>query len=595
MRHTSPVASLRTDTDPGAGTVIPPGRRSDPWVWLRRLPALVALAAVAYAAAHLPRMVEAITWNADALAPGLIAERAGDVAAVPGGGTTVLGDISSASTLWFSFLTSGIPGHRAIWEYAPAVLALCTALLVGWACLRLAGRWAGILGAALVLATGPDVLLTFLAPAFRGPTWFSAALLAALLVAWCLRTDRPLGPSIALGAVAAVIVGVNLASDPLLALAGAGPLVAAPAIAWWRTRGADARRVMYLALGTAAGVAVVGAGAHVLMGVSGYVTRRQEFGGGYLRVADARDLLEHVPLLGKGVLALAGAPDLGGQAQGLAALRWPLALVAVAGIAVAVWSRRRADATAEPATASPGPPAPLALARRIYMTFWGLGAAGVALGYLVSDIPGASVTLAVPGNRYLVPVMLAAVAVLPVILHGPGVARGRRVGAGAASLALAACGALAVANGDLVRAQQSEITTRADAIAAWLDEQGVDRGYAGYWSAGPLSYHTGLRVLAVRPCLQGARETLCPVALNGRRDWYMPAAEIGSFVLVDVARPGDAIMAGGWRGSFGRPAVTRRFGTAVVRVYPYDVAQRLAPGWRPYPDERLAARTEGAQ
>lgn len=582
------MASRPNETEPAAASG-PPARGLSAWPW--RLPALAALAALIYAALRLPRMVEAITWNADALAPGLIAERAADAGELTGG-TTVLGDISSASTLWFSLLTAGIPGHRALWEYTPAVLALCTGLLVGWACLRLAGRWAGLLGAALVLATGPDVLLTFLAPAFRGPTWFTAALLAAVLVAWALRPDGPLGPAIALAVVAAIVTGVNVVSDPLLALAGGLPLVAAPAILRWRERGPGSRRLFRLAAGTAAGAAAVAAGAQLLMHVGGYVTRRQEFGGGYMRVADLRDLGEHLGLLGKGILSLAGAPDLGGQAQGLAWLRWPLALAALAGVAVALWRRRRplAEAPAGTAPAAATPVTPLERARRVYMLFWAVGAAGVVVGYLISDIPGGAVTVAVPGNRYLVPLVLAAAATLPVILYGAGVARPRRIGAAVAAGALALCGAVAVANDDLVRAQRTGISAQAEAIAEWLDEQGVDRGYAGYWSAGPLSYHTGLRVLAVRPCLQGSRETLCPVALNGRRDWYMPAAEIGSFVLTDTSRPGDAITAGAWQRGFGRPAVARRFGTTVVRVYPYDVAQRLAPGWRPYPDERLAAR-----
>jgi hypothetical protein len=37
----------------------------------------------------------------------------------------------------------------------------------------------------------------------------------------------------------------------------------------------------------------------------------------------------------------------------------------------------------------------------------------------------------------------------------------------------------------------------------------------------------------------------------------------------------------------------RRFGSMVVRVYPYDLAERLAPGWRPYPDGRVASRETG--
>jgi hypothetical protein len=229
----------------------------------------------------------------------------------------------------------------------------------------------------------------------------------------------------------------------------------------------------------------------------------------------------------------------------------------------------------------------------VYGAFWGIAAAAVSAGYLISDIPGESVVISVPGTRYLVPLLLAAVAVVPVVLYSAGAGTRRRAGAGVAATALIAGGALGLANRDIERAQLTELSAQAPRIAQWLDEKGVDRGYASYWSAGPLSYHTGLDVLAVRPCVSFARETLCPVALNGRRDWYRPVGELSSFVVVDAVRPGDAVTPGAWRGNFGRPAETRRFGSMVVRVYPYDLAERLAPGWRPYPDNRVASRASG--
>lgn len=557
-------------------------------VWGPRLP---VLAVVAFAVAllwRLPRLVEAISWNADALAPALIAERAADATAgIEGVGATVLGDISSASTLWFHLLTTSIPGHRALWAYWPAVLAVATALLVGWSCWRLAGRWAGILGAGLVLAAGPDTLLTFLAPAFRGPTWLSTALLAAVLVVWCRRLDRPVTASVAPAAAAALVVGVNLASDPLLALSGVAPLVLAPGLIWLLDRTPSSRRVLLLSLGTTAVIAVVTLASSALLRAGGYVTRREEFGGGYTRMADAGDVVGHIPLVGKGILALAGAPDMGGQIQGPAPVRWVLAAALLVGLVAALWPSRgqaRQDGDA---------PATLALARRVYGAFWGIAAAAVSAGYLLSDIPGESVVVSVPGTRYLVPLLLAAVAVLPVVLYSADAPARRRAGAGVAAMAIVAGGALGLANRDIERAQLTELSAQAPRIAQWLDEKGVDRGYASYWSAGPLSYHTGLDVLAVRPCVSFARETLCPVALNGRRDWYRPVGELSSFVVVDAVRPGDAVTPGAWRGNFGRPAEMRRFGSMVVRVYPYDVAERLAPGWRPYPDNRVALREAG--
>lgn len=565
--------------------------------WAARAPALAALALFGLLVVRLPRLVDAISWNADALAPALIAERAGGAAGeMDQASTTVLGDISSASTLGFHLLTQGIPGHRALWEYTPAALALCTALLVAWSCWRLAGRWAALLGGGLVFAVGSDALLTFLAPAFRGPTWFSTALAGALLVAWWRRADEPVGVSVFLAVLAAPVIGVNLTSDPLLGLSGVLPLVMVPALVWWRDRGVATRRIAALAVGTAAGAGVVALGAHRLLAAGDFVTRRQEFGGGYLKFASPERLMENVTLVGKGLLALAGVPGMGGQADGLVPLRWAVALLLLAGLVAALLpaARRGLHAAGAPArNGSSDARMRRAMGRRTYMAFWGTSAAAVALGYVMSAIPSAKVVLNVPGDRYLVPVLLAAVAVLPVVLYGAGTAGRRRLGAGVAAAGLVMGAAIGLARGDIENAQRSEMWAQAVPMAAWLDEMGVDRGYAGYWNAGPLSYHTGLRVLAVRPCMSGRHETLCPVALNGSRGWYRPATELGSFVVVDDAAPGDVVTARAWRADFGRPAEARRFGSMLVRVYPYDVAERLAPGWRPYADERLATRAAG--
>lgn len=559
-------------------------------LWGPRLPVIAAAAFVVALLWRLPRLVEAISWNADALAPALIAERAVGLDGVSANsGATVLGDISSASTLWFHLLTVDLPGHRLLWAYWPALLALATALLVGWCCLRLAGRWAGALGAALVLAAGPDALLTFLAPAFRGPTWLSSALLAAFLVHLGLSGARPLGPRVVLAFAVALIVGVNLASDPLLALAGVLPLVGAPALTWYVARTAAARRVALVALGTAITAGLVALGALVALHAGGFVTRRERFGSGYTQLADPAAALDHLPLVGRGLLALLGAPNMGGQIVGHSPVRWAIALLLLGALAFALVPIGTRRATA----AEPTPE--LWLARRTYLTYWALAAIAVTVGFVLSDIPADAAVTSVPGTRYLIPLALGAVAVLPLFAQAPpgAVAPLRRAAAGAAAGLIVVGAGLALAGGDLEHAQRGELPAQGARIAGWLADQGVDRGYAGYWSAGPLSYHTGLRVLAVRPCLTGRGETLCPVALNGRRDWYRPAAGFSSFVLLDATRPGDAITPGAWRRAFGAPAESRRFGTLIVRVYPYDLAERFTPGWRPYPDERLAARADG--
>lgn len=540
----------------------PPAQR--PAGWILWAPLTAASVSLALLTVRLPAIIEAISWNGDAVAPAIIAERAGE----PGGaGTTVLGDISSASTLWFQLATRGLPGHRLVWELAPVAVAVATAGLIGWAALRLAGRRAGALAAALVMAAGSDALLTLLAPAFRGPTWLSCAVLAALLVALATRPERPRPATVALVAAAGAIVGVNLASDPLLLVAGVLPLAGAALAVWARDRSVAARRVVGWTAATCAVALASALAAAIALAAAGFTTRRAAQRVGYLDVAGPGQLAAHLRTLGEGVLSLAGAPGVGGLASGWGPVRWPLALLTLAALTGALWPRR--------ARAQAPRPAPLSLARRLHAAFWGLSALLVGGAYLLSGIPSGERAPGVPSSRYLVPLFLAAAAVLPLALER---SPGRRASAALAATALAVGGGIGLARGDLERAERPPLSAEAGRIADWLDARGVRAGYASYWTAGPLSYHTGLRVRAVRACFDAAGRTLCPVALNARPSWYRPR-RAPSFVVLDATVPNDAwVIGGAWEPRFGAPARRRRFGRIMIYVYPYDVAARFPTG-----------------
>src|SRR5207249_10146970 len=116
---------------------------------------------------------------------------------------------------------------------------------------RLAGRWAGVVTAALCVAPAHPVLLTVIPHAFRTWTWLTDALLGVLLTTVARGPVRPAW-IVAAGSAVAVLVGIDLASDPLLAVAGLGPFVVAGLLHWVLRRTQAARRTGVVAAGVAA-------------------------------------------------------------------------------------------------------------------------------------------------------------------------------------------------------------------------------------------------------------------------------------------------------------------------------------------------------
>ena len=188
-------------------------------LWLPALAGPIALISVLW---QFNRFVDAAHWNSDAVATALVAE---DLAHHVGG-ATVLGDVSSLSTLLAFRATEWLPAHRWVWGAMPYALTLLGIALLALAAYWLAGRWAAATTAAIALAVSADVLFTQIAPAFRATTWFSVALLAAFVV--LLAGDRLRGPWLAASAVLiGLVTGINAVSDPLLIVIGLIPLAIA--------------------------------------------------------------------------------------------------------------------------------------------------------------------------------------------------------------------------------------------------------------------------------------------------------------------------------------------------------------------------------
>ncbi|MDX6555099.1 MAG: hypothetical protein QOD86_1294, partial [Miltoncostaeaceae bacterium] len=106
---------------------------------------------------------------------------------------------------------------------------------------------------------------------------------------------------------------------------------------------------------------------------------------------------------------------------------------------------------------------------------------------------------------------------------------------------------------------------------------GLDRGYAGYWSALPLDWHGGdaIQVLPVSPCGEGAGATLCAFPLNRILSQYEPQPGERTFVVNAPLVPLGKIDP--MPPSLGAPADVFQAGTLVVYVYRDDVAARFGP------------------
>jgi len=168
----------------------------------------------------------------------------------------VLGHMAWYSTLIYELATRGLPAHRAIWEATPYALALISVALIAWGLWRIAGGWAAAIGATLLVCASPRTLDWLFWLNDHALTWFSLALVAALLV---LLQDGSAGArrtawgwrAVAIVLVGA-IVGANAASDLLLIWTVLLPLLLAAVGAWALCPGRATLRAMgltFLALG----------------------------------------------------------------------------------------------------------------------------------------------------------------------------------------------------------------------------------------------------------------------------------------------------------------------------------------------------------
>lgn len=528
-----------------------------------RLFPLALWAPVALAAAYLlalfallPRLLEGhYNWRPDFVWAPLLAR---DLAEIGGGGLINVGETPHYSTIWFLLWTGRLPLNRVIWDFAPLVITVAGVGLMAWAARRLAGNWAGLLTLALGIAAGREILSTTLTEGMRSHTWFAIGATAALLVYLTTRPeDAGVRPLVVAGALAGVFGAVTTASDPLFAVSGLTPLAGAGTLGWLLFRSRRTRDLALVAWGATA-VAVVGA--LIIESTMQSIGYRKTLLPAYNFVT-LEEFLGALKKLLLDVLTLSNGNFFGQPvgSRSIAALGVAVLTLGALALPPILLGRKLRGARAE-----------LDEAWMLYLAFWILVQAATVAAYVLSPIPsafGQSLT-----TRYLVPVYYGIAATVPL---WAGTSNWRRaiVAGGTAVICLLSLFGLR----DHLNEPKQPIQAQAGAIASFLQEEGLERGYAGYRIAHSFTYSTDVQLQAypVYNC-ESPEPDLCPFYVNTRSVWYRPADAERTFLIVDP--PDYLSILPPPPGVFGEPAQVRQFGGFSVLIYDYDIASRFKGG-----------------
>jgi hypothetical protein len=443
-------------------------------------------------------------------------------------------------SLWFGLATAWLSFHRVLWEIAPALLALLSAGVVGWATARVATRAAGILAFALIVAASPVGLANFAAPWAHNTTTLGVALLAAFLV-WLYSAQRSRRAVAAAAVALSVVVGIFAAADSLLWAEGLIPFVAAPLLL--AITGSD-RRGLLPVLSVAAGSAVFDGITSTVMQSLGYRTTSPplHFAGSQIAV--------HVRWLAQGLLHMGNGLTLVPESSS----RMPLTVAAAAVTICAVCAAARLAARH---ARNPGV-GPMR-ARSVFVTFWAVSVACAATAY--------ALLVEVPSDQYFLIAIPAMAATIPLLAGTP---RANRLIAAGATIFIAAS-IVGLASGDSRYANHLSITSGdTSRIEAAVESQKLGIGYASYWDAAPLDWfsHERLRVYPIERLLGLTRPMIGP-SLGA---WYRPHAHTPSYLLL---APGDNLLPDHVPSDLPPPQRLIKVGKYTLATYSYDIASYL--------------------
>jgi len=480
----------------------------------------------------------------------------------PSGSIVNLGDHAWYEFWWFMRATVGLPHHRQLWELAPFVVGLLGIAAVVACTWRGAGRLAGLLCAAALLATSAAMRSILFVPETRVSFILHAgALCGSLMFVYDrVRSGRlTRGTLLAVAVPLVVFTGAGL-TDQLLVVGGLTPFVLAPLACWLRAGSTLWRKVFLFAIVTGAASLVLAALLTHIMN-SDHVIHAPfpiDFVPSEMLIANLQNLVAAFASLG-------GGSFFGGPASGenlLTFMLGGLTLLALAGILRSLW--RWATST-ERSVASSSTRLSAVGVREMFVVYWGLTLLLILAAYALTTVSGNSAN-----GRYLLGPWVAVAALLGAFVSASW-------SRGALILAVCAFGALTIranlANGVPAYGFGPDQRTARE-IERFVLANGATTGYGGYWDAAPVTWETYLRVKVypIGPCPAGGG--LCPFRNNQISSWYTPRGHISSFLLTD-SQPSDPLAVTSPPPAFGHPLIAGTFGTFTVYVYNHDLAADL--------------------
>jgi hypothetical protein len=552
-----------------------PGRVYRLWPWL---PLPVGAAYLALLLVKFNQIVAATYLNADAASAPVVGQLFGGS---PAHRQVFLGQMGWFSTLLFELATRSLPAHRQLWETVPYAMALASVAMIAWATWRVAGRWAAAIAGMAILCAGPHTLGLLFSLNDHSTTWFSLALLAALLVffqvppAWLKAWSAA---PIAL--VAGAIVGVNAASDLTLMVAGIVPIVFAAGLAWALRPGPGRASAWWWIAATVLVAIVFDVLTHTWAHHENVLTPPQ-FAHNTLAAAEA--VPTNFKLWWQSLMVLGNGGFFGqtlGFASGLQLLCAVLTLLALALVVRFAWLalvaavpaswRREGSRDVAPGgrdTAASDVPehrlADWSILPLAWCAFWGSSALLLSASFVFSSNP-----IDINSSRYLVGVIYAVAALLPLLAWSGLVARAA-VTAGVTIFALSGLVSL-FKNEEL--ATSSISYSLYHQVEHYLDSKHLALGYADYWDGAPIMWDTKMRIRAYP--VQDCAPNMCWSYLHMITSWYTtPRSHQPTFLINDAAQPSPAAPTA----TLGNASSVQQIGPFTVYVYPYDIASRMMP------------------
>jgi hypothetical protein len=533
-------------------------RAADLATLLRAAPFAIAAGYIVLFLVRLPQNVTALGWNPDVGSAFAMPET---LVQTGTGGATVMASAGQWVPLWFGLLTARLPLHRELWDIAPTLDFVASALIVGWSVARLtSGRLAAWLAVLICLVASPLALDFFMAPFSHNTVYPFTALLGAYLIWLAKGQGRRRAVALAAPPVLGVAIGACMASDLLLVATAVIPLgVSALLALLWRDR-----RSVAVALSALTTIVV----AVPISSLTSSIMRSE----GFLKLpspihhATLSELPARAELLFKGLQAdfngyLGGAEAPGalqstfGIASDVVMCAALLALLAlgVAGAVRLLRSGLRRDAARTPTQ----------LARSLHVVYWATSTVTACGAFWLAG-EGPTTT----HESYYATAIFAVAAVVPLLLSSRSRLR-LLIPAGATVFFVASL--LGLANDYVVGSAPLQSTgEQVEKLAA---ANHVTYGYTNWGDASNLTWGTHNRVIA-RPlaeCQTQRGVGLCPGFQAYVPSWYVPRNR-HTFLLVDPKGIEIKTLPEG----LGRPIAAYNVGAMQLYIYPYDIASRLA-------------------